>query len=221
MKSQVKPGKSDKPKEIKPSVTKKGNKYTISENALENLEENAIVVVEVDNKTNATITLSKAQIQALKDASAVIVVSNGNVDVQIPASILPLAKNLDIKVKKIREANGSLAVYDFKIEADGKLYHEFNEKVKLTFKVDPKQIKNAKNVKVYYWSEKEEKWELIGGEYKNGKVSVYTDHFSTYGVFESKPDSTKIPTQGNHELPNTATNSYNILLAGLNVSFSW
>ena len=87
------------------------------------------------------------------------------------------------------EANGSLAVYDFTIEADGKLYHKFNEKVKLTFKVDPKQIKNPKNVKVYYWNEDEEKWELIGGEYKNGEVSAYTDHFSTFGVFEVEPDS--------------------------------
>jgi 2',3'-cyclic-nucleotide 2'-phosphodiesterase / 3'-nucleotidase / 5'-nucleotidase len=142
------------------------------------------------------------------------VVSNGNVNIQIPASILPLVENLDIKVNKM-EVNGSLAVYDFTIEADGKLYHEFNEKVKLTFKVDPKQIENPKNVKVYYSNEDEEKWELIGGEYKNGEVSVYTDHFSTYGVFEVEPDSYKIPTQADHELPNTATNNFNIFLAGL------
>ena len=150
--------KPDKTKEIKPSVAKKGNKYTISKDALKNLENEAIVVVDVDNKLNATLTLTKEQIKALKDASAAIQVSNGNVDVQIPASILPLAENLDIKVKKMN-ANGSLVVYDFTIEADGKLYHEFNEKVKLTFKVDPKQIKNAKDVKVYYWNEAEEKWE--------------------------------------------------------------
>ncbi|PAE32955.1 5'-nucleotidase C-terminal domain-containing protein [Bacillus sp. 7884-1] len=209
-----KPGKSDEAKVIKPQVAKEGNKYTISEEALENLEENAIVVVEIDNKINATVTLTKEQIQALKDASAAIQVSNGNVDVLIPASILPLAENLDIKVKKM-EANGSLGVYDFTIEADGKLYHQFNEKVKLTFKVDPKQIKNPKNVKVYYWNEKEEKWMLIGGEYKNGEISAYTDHFSTFGVFEGQPASNKIPTQADHELPNTATNNFNILLAGL------
>jgi 2',3'-cyclic-nucleotide 2'-phosphodiesterase / 3'-nucleotidase / 5'-nucleotidase len=131
------PGKSDEAKVIKPKVAKEGNQYTISEEALENLEEKAIVVVEVDNKINATVTLTKEQIQALKDASAAIQVSNGNVEVLIPASILPLAENLDIKVKKM-QAIGSLAVYDFTIEADGKLYHEFNEKVKLTFKVDPK-----------------------------------------------------------------------------------
>ncbi|NWQ44056.1 LPXTG cell wall anchor domain-containing protein [Bacillus sp. EB106-08-02-XG196] len=112
-------------------------------------------------------------------------------------------------------ANGSLAVYDFTIEADGKLYHEFREKVKLTFKVDPKQIVNPKNVKVYYWNVEEGKWELIGGEYKNGEISAYTDHFSTYGVFEGEPESNKIPAQADHELPNTATNNFNILLAGL------
>jgi LPXTG-motif cell wall-anchored protein len=209
-----KPGKSDETKVIKPQVAKEGNKYRITEEALENLEEKAIVVVEVDNKINATVTLTKKQIQALKDASTAIQVSNGNVDVLIPASILPLAENVDIKVKKM-ESNGSLAVYDFTIEADGKLYHQFNEKVKLTFKVDPKQIKNPKNVKVYYWNEKEGKLVLIGGEYQNGEISAYTDHFSTYGVFEGQPASNKIPTQADHELPNTATNNFNILLAGL------
>ncbi|NMO76335.1 LPXTG cell wall anchor domain-containing protein [Bacillus sp. UniB3] len=111
------------------------------------------------------------------------------------------------------KVKGSMVAYDFTIAADGETYHKFNEKVKLTFKVDSKQVKNPKNVKVYYWNEKEGKWELVGGEYKNGAVSVYTDHFSTYGVFEGQPDSSKVPTQVN-ELPNTATNSFNILLAG-------
>lgn len=208
------PGDSDVAKEIKVPVTKKGNKYTVSENALENLKDKAVVVFEVDNKTNATLTLTKAQIQALKNANAVIVVSNGNVDVQIPASMLPLGENLDISVKKM-EAKDALAVYDFKIEVDGKEYHKFNEKVKLTFKVDPKQVKNPKNVKVYYWNEEKKNWELIGGEYNNGEVSAYTDHFSTFGVFESTPVSNEIPTKGSHELPNTATNNFNNLLAGL------
>jgi 2',3'-cyclic-nucleotide 2'-phosphodiesterase / 3'-nucleotidase / 5'-nucleotidase len=195
-------------------VTKKGNKYIIGENALENLKEKAVVVVEVDNKTNATVTLTKAQIQALKDANAVIVVSNGNVDVQIPASILPLAENLDIKVKKM-QVKDALTVYDFTIEVDGKEYHKFNEKVKLTFKVDSKQVKNPKSVKVYYWNEAKKNWELMGGEYNNGEISAYTDHFSTFGVFEGDPNSNEIPPKANHALPNTATNNFNIILAGL------
>jgi 2',3'-cyclic-nucleotide 2'-phosphodiesterase / 3'-nucleotidase / 5'-nucleotidase len=44
-------------------------------------------------------------------------------------------------------------------------------------------------------------------------VSVYTDHFSTYGVFEGQPQSSNIPTQAN-ELPDTATNNFNILVVG-------
>jgi 2',3'-cyclic-nucleotide 2'-phosphodiesterase / 3'-nucleotidase / 5'-nucleotidase len=68
---------------------------------------------------------------------------------------------------------------------------------------------------VYYWYVEEAKWELIGGEYNNGEISAYTDHFSTYGVFEGEPESNKIPTQADHELPNTATNNFKILLAGL------
>ncbi|WHY00037.1 5'-nucleotidase C-terminal domain-containing protein [Neobacillus sp. DY30] len=188
--------KDVEPVEIKVPVIKQGNKYTINENALENLENKTVVVVEVENKTNATLTLTKAQIQALKNASAQVVVSNGNVDVQIPASMLPFAENLDILVKKKQE-KAALAAYDFKIEVDGKEYHKFNEQVKLTFKVDPNQVKNLNNVKVYKWNEAKKNWELIGGEYNNGEISVYTDHFSTFGVFEVTPDSKKIPTKGN------------------------
>ncbi|WP_176474070.1 5'-nucleotidase C-terminal domain-containing protein [Niallia circulans] len=207
-----KPGNSNKIKEIKPKVIKHGNKYKINDSALANIADNAVVVIKVDNKINATFTLTKEQIQALQSAGASIVISNGNVDVQIPASILPLAENVNINVKKMK-VKGSLIAYDFTIEANGKTYHEFDDKMKLTFKVDPKQVKNPKTVKVYYWNEKANKWELIGGEYKNGKVSVYTDHFSTYGVFEGQPQSSNIPTQAN-ELPDTATNNFNILVAG-------
>jgi 2',3'-cyclic-nucleotide 2'-phosphodiesterase / 3'-nucleotidase / 5'-nucleotidase len=89
------------------------------------------------------------------------------------------------------------------------------KKLNLHLKWIQKQIKNPKNVKVYYWNEKEEKWVLIGGEYQNGEISAYTDHFSTFGVFDGQPTSNKIPTQADYELPNTATNNFNILLAGL------
>src|SRR5690606_2965527 len=123
-------------KEIKVSVTKTGNNYVINDDAFNNLEEKVTVIVEVNN-TYVKLKLAKEQIQALKDAHATIDVRNGNVDVQIPASILPIAENIEIKVKKM-EAKGSLVVYDFTIEADGKSHHQFNEKVQLSFKIDPK-----------------------------------------------------------------------------------
>lgn len=188
--------KDIEPVEIKVPVIKKGNKYTISENALEKLEDKTVVIVEVDNKTNATLTLTKAQIQALKNASAVVVVSNGNINVQIPASMLPIAENLDLLIKKKQE-KGALAAYDFTIEVDGKEYHKFNEKVKLTFKGDPEQVKYPESVKVYYWNEAKKNWELIGGEYNNGEISANTDYFGTFGVFEVTPDFKRIPTKGN------------------------
>lgn len=95
------------------------------------------------------------------------------------------------------------------------MHSKFSEKVKLTFKVDPKQIKNPKHVKVYYWNEELEEWELIGEEYTKGDITDYTDHFSTYGVFENEPDSNMVPSQADNELPNTATNSFNPIFSGL------
>ncbi|MFC5465038.1 5'-nucleotidase C-terminal domain-containing protein [Lederbergia graminis] len=199
-------------KEIKVSVTKTGNNYVINDDAFDNLEEKVTVIVEVNN-TYAKLKLAKEQIQALKDAHATIDVRNGNVDVQIPASILPIAENLEIKVKKM-EAKGSLVVYDFTIEADGKLHHQFNEKVQLSFKIDPKQVEIPENVKVYYWNDEEDKWQLVGGEYQNGEIIADTTHFSTFGVFEGEPETNLIPTDSGEVLPNTATNNFNILIIG-------
>ena len=94
-------------------------------------------------KNNATITLTKAQIQALKDASAVIVVSNGNVDVQIPASILPLAKNLDIKVKKM-QANGALASMTLQLKLMANCIISSMKKLNLHSKLNQNKLRMLK-----------------------------------------------------------------------------
>jgi LPXTG-motif cell wall-anchored protein len=59
-----------------------------------------------------------------------------------------------------------------------------------------------------------------GAVYRDGKVEVTTDHFSTFTVFEVAGNKTELTadapkTLDGKALPNTATNSYNLLFAGM------
>lgn len=78
---------------------------------------------------------------------------------------------------------------------------------------------------MFYWNPDTEEWELIGGEYKDGIVTAETDHFSTFAVFEIEDEE---ETSGNNEkteedegneLPDTATSTFNYLLAGFIILF--
>ncbi|MCS0542628.1 LPXTG cell wall anchor domain-containing protein, partial [Aeromonas veronii] len=115
--------------------------------------------------------------------------------------------------------------------------HKFNEKVTMTFSIDPKTVDDPKKVKVFYWNPQSKEWELVGGEYKDGKITATTDHFSTFGVLEiedtkespgtevkdsdtnesTEKDSDSKNSNGGKKLPITATNMANMLVVGLSL----
>ncbi len=218
---------------VNPDV-ERGNKYVVTADDLGDLKDGAIVRVEVPAKKNTIfVSLSSEAIAKLKAVNATLVISNGVVDLQIPSSILPDSET-EIKVQKDNRKDAIVA-YDFTIKSEGKGYHKFNEKVTMTFSVDPKTVDDPKNVKVFYWNPESKKWELVGGDFKDGKITATTDHFSTFGVLEVK-DSKETPeadekdtntndstttesggknANGGKKLPITATNSANLLVIGL------
>nr|WP_309098858.1 5'-nucleotidase C-terminal domain-containing protein [Fredinandcohnia onubensis] len=214
----------------------RGNKYVVSADDLGELKEGAIVRVEVPEKKNTIfVSLSSEAIAKLKAASATLVISNGVVDLQIPSSILPDSET-EIKVQKDNRKD-ALVAYDFTIKSEGKGYHKFNEKVTMTFSIDPKTVDDPKKVKVFYWNPQSKEWELVGGEYKDGKITATTDHFSTFGVLEVEDtkespgsevkgsdtndstvkDSDSKNSNGGKKLPITATNMANMLVVGLSL----
>lgn len=223
---------------VTPEV-ERGNKYVVTANDLIELEDNATVRVEVPAEKNTIfVSLTSEAVTKMKEANATLVISNGIVELQIPASNLPDGET-EIKVQKDNRKDALIA-YDFTIKSDGKGYHKFNEKVTMTFIVDSKLVKDPNNVKVFYWNPESKRWELVGGEWKDGKITATTDHFSTFGVLEVK-DSKETPVpdtkdsdknnSGNKEpgvkgsdesnsqegkkLPTTATNTGNLLVAGM------
>ena len=228
---------------VTPEV-KNGNNYEVTANDLGELQEGAIVRVEVPAKGNTIfVTFSSDAIAKLKEANAILVVSNDVVDLQIPSSILPDGET-EIKVQKDNRKD-ALVAYDFTMKSEGKGYHKFSEKVTMTFSVDSELVKDPEKVKVFYWNPTSKKWELIGGNYKDGKITATTDHFSTYGVLEVEStdenpstnpndpngkdsdskdstskdsngkDSDSKNSNGGKKLPITATNMANMLVVGL------
>ncbi|WP_257215809.1 5'-nucleotidase C-terminal domain-containing protein [Fredinandcohnia onubensis] len=220
---------------VTPEV-ERGNKYVVSPDDLGELKEGAIVRVEVPEKKNTIfVSLSSEAIAKLKAANATLVISNSVVDLQIPSSILPDSET-EIKVQKDNRKD-ALVAYDFTIKSEGKGYHKFNEKVTMTFSIDPKTVDDPKKVKVFYWNPQSKEWELVGGEYKDGKITATTDHFSTFGVLEiedtkespgtevkdsdtnesTEKDSDSKNSNGGKKLPITATNMANMLVVGLSL----
>ena len=215
-----KPAPGDKTKRVVVEPVKKDNVYTVEAKDLGELNKETTVVVKVSDEKDAKVVLTADTIAKLKEANAPVIVTNEVVEVEIPASILPDGKT-EIQIKEVKvEDERALVVYDFTITSNGKIYNKFKEEITLTFKVDPKLVKNPKNVKVFYYNEAMKKWELVGGEYKDGKITVTTDHFSIFGVFEIEGTPTTPPTdvdvaETGTQLPATATNTYNTLVAGL------
>ena len=200
---------------VKAKVKQKDTKYIVTTNPEELKDKNVVVEVSTNNKKKvATVVLSKEQIDALND-NAFVVITNGDVFIEIPASVLKAnGKEVEITVKEMKvEDSSALAVYDFTILAGDKEITKFDNPITLTFKVDSSKVKNPEHIKVYYYNEAKDKWELVGGEYnpETGEITVETNHFSIFGVFEVA--SVDQAPKGK-PLPNTATMAFNTMAVG-------
>ena len=231
----------DKPVVTKPSVKNKVAK--VDNKAVQSVPKNGKLVLDLaDNDSTVTVSLTKEQIKQLKQQNAEIVIEKADVKLEIPSSILSDDdKAVEIEVQKMKDIDEALsAVYDFTIIQDGKVISKFDTPITLTFPVDADRVDNPENVKVFYWNPDTEAWEVVGdgGHYENGFITVETDHFSTFTVFEvedeEKLDELPAPapqeeqvkpedgqsdddssTEDDKKLPATATSTYNFLLVGL------
>lgn len=205
-------------------VISNNRQVTVKNKVTNKVEKDGELVVDLrDNDSSVKVSFTKNQIKKLKQQNALITISNKYVDIQIPASVFTNGDEaVDILIERLNDIDGALSVvYDFKIIQGGKHLSNFDAQITLTFKVDESKVKNLALVKVFYWNPTTKVWELIGGEYKDGFVTVETNHFSTFTVFEMEnaEDETidmPAPTVDDaHKLPNTATNAFNYLLVGL------
>lgn len=212
--------KASKEKELRGSL--KDGKVTFES---EKLEERGTVQVDLatdKNQAKLQVTLNADQVKELKNKNASIKLNKGDVEVTIPATNLISDEEVTVTIEKYKKYEGAISsVYDFTINQGESTIDQFTAPVTLTFEVDQRKVNNQENVKVYYYNEEKNQWELIGGEYANGKVTAQTNHFSIYAVFEKEVETDAVTEEtGNDkepesQLPNTATSTFNYLAIGL------
>jgi LPXTG-motif cell wall-anchored protein len=217
--------KVTKPTEIKPKVISgvaKLDSQTFDKALEDSIQNGSPLVVDLGNNNSAKVEFTKEQVQQLKESGIPLIVKNNDVQMDIPLDFVAAGQTLDVSTKRltdIKEAKSS--VYEFTVIVDGKEVHQFADPITLTFEVVASKVKNTKDLKVFYYNEQTKEWQLVpGAVYKDGKVEVKTNHFSTFAVFEVAGDNKVALDNGAKSdpgkgLPNTATNTYNLLFAGL------
>lgn len=222
--------------EVKAKVTVTDNRATVSTDDVKKVAENGTLHVNL-SATNATeLSLTSEQVQQLRETNAKVSVSKENVVVNIPFAlftndeeiVFTIEESTNSELVNINHALSS--VYEFNLTQGGKKIEYFEGGIELSFTVDSSKVKNLENVKVFYWNEEEKVWELIGGTYEDGVVTVTVEHFSIFTVFEASAEelsddvlipSTEEEQQSSEEekegdsLPDTATNTFNYLIMGM------
>lgn len=217
---------TEKSKQVVTKPIVENKQATIEDDAAVNslAEEGELIIDLSDNDSSVEINLTKEQVQQLKRKNALVTINKADVSIQIPASVFIHGdESVLVGIQKLQDIDHALsAVYDFNIIQGGKVIDQFDSSVTLTFKVDDSRINHPDRVKIFHWNPKAEEnggiWELTGGEYKDHYVTAETEHFSIFTVFETEDEQTTVSGEEEssaNKLPNTATSTFNYLLAGL------
>ncbi|MEH7252450.1 choice-of-anchor I family protein [Neobacillus niacini] len=224
-----------------PPVKEKDSDDQVLDKSL--LNKDGDIVFDYSTFPHLSLVLNTDKVQDILSTvpNAKVKINKGDVEVELPLSLFKDINQkitINIQPKSFKDATGP--VYDFSIQAeDGKKIEKFGQhKVTLKFDVDSTKVRDWKNIVVYYIDENGKKAEkIIPVKYdsKNGDIWAEVSHFSTYGVFEEAPSdvnstvpevtssekNSTVPlaasknSNAGNELPNTATNHFNLLLMGL------
>ncbi|MCJ8009432.1 carbohydrate binding domain-containing protein [Lederbergia wuyishanensis] len=163
-----------------------GNNAVISdadfESLLEEMKNEGTVVINLsNNKDNTFVRLSERQVELLKEKSAIVKVNmNDDVILSIPSQVYKSGKGkVEISLKEEKSVNGSVSsVYNLEMKQGGHTISKFGDlNVTLSLKVD----KGNDDLSIYYKGKKD--WIKLGGTYREGLVTVDTNHFSSFAVF--------------------------------------
>ncbi|SES66189.1 LPXTG-motif cell wall anchor domain-containing protein [Oceanobacillus limi] len=211
-------------------------KITVTLDDLEELSGHELVVIQPDKareQPSMRIELAYDALKKIVDQGSSLIVDKGDVTLHIPHEILQQLVNeannqpVEIILDKLEDKNAVGSVYNFTIKGNDQEIHDFNgNEITMVFEVDPDLVKNPEKVNVFYLNEETDKWEVIENsayDASNHIVTATTDHFSTFGVFEieeiqsgQKSNDEKEGSKGSgKELPKTATDMYNFLIAGM------
>ncbi len=162
----------------------------------------------------------KIEIDYLKSGDNTMIISNDVVVLSIPASAIDISGLTErgyIKILKTITNNGfknfpggmravskgiNLSIQLFDNNNLIKGIHQFanNQKVKLTIKLNPNDMKGIDTSKlvILYYNEDNEQWEEMDGRFDDATMSyiLYTSHFSTFVVAQRISTENVLPQTG-------------------------
>lgn len=78
-------------------------------------------------------------------------------------------------------------VFDFGMYLGSQRITDFNKPITITVKYDPSKVTDTSKLGVYYYNEKDGRWEYVGGKVNSdGTITFTVEHFSKYAVMEFK-----------------------------------
>jgi LPXTG-motif cell wall-anchored protein len=210
---------------------KDGGMATVSDEKVNLLDQKGTLTVELKQNLDEVETLkfTAEQLETLLKRNVTIKVVKNDVELLVPAVNFTNGEDLVISLEKLEKNPKQLpssnlatsAVYEFTIKQGDRIISHFDHEIELAFPTEG--YDHPEELKVYYWNEGKKEWELVGGTYENGRIKAMTNHFSTFAVFHPNDlvvenvvrPSDLVVEKTESDLPDTATNMYNWLMAGL------
>lgn len=191
------------------------------------------LVIDASDEKIRYVYINEYQMNHLINQEAFIKIMKGDIILIIPAKNFTGKRALTLifepVVKGIPSIDKALTkVYDYTLKWGNEIVSIFKYPITLQFRVSNHD--NPNELKIYYWNEKTEEWEVVGGQYKNGYVNVNTQHFSIFALFHPKdllnqsgtnrdenvvgPNKKKDNSNRGISLPKTSTNTFNFIVLG-------
>lgn len=190
--------------EVESQPIDKGQTVEVADEEIQKLDEGGIVRVELTEELDdvENVNFPQNQLAYLIKQNATLKIIKSDVKVNIPTSNFDQDEALTLTLKRIKPDPKAVpasdlsisSVFDFTLRQGKRILNLFDYEIELIFPVQDVPYENPEELKVYYWNEDIEVWELAGGTYENGEIRVMTNHFSTFAVFH--PGELKTAMEG-------------------------
>src|SRR5690625_4064964 len=176
-----------------------GNVATVSTEDIDMLAQNGQLVIDLAEQVEVTeVYLTSDQLTALINKNAAVTVQKEDIEITIPVHYLDASQSVTITIDTITKSDVMIpkdkklsgGIYDITIRQQDTIISDFSEEHPLTlaFKVDTSEVSDVENIHLYYLNEDRNKWEDIGGIYKEDVISVDVMHLSMFAPMETVSD---------------------------------
>ncbi len=116
-----------------------------------------------------------------------------NAEIELEVTKLTSDSLKEIIKDKDEAADELTFVFDFNLWVNGEKITDFKKPVTISVKFDTSKVTDFSKVGGYYYNEKDNKWEYVGGRANaDGTIAFTVDHFSKFAAMEYKKTFTDI-----------------------------